>query len=213
MDDLDCLLSLLLSVIRSQDDWNDQDLDCFLSLLLRLMRSASLATAKSDLDCKIFQQLRAMFIDMPAVVMATFYVATVSMHNLLNTVAKVLACLQHHVQSEDVVPFLKRNIEQLSLPIIQHLHFIHTPLICCSRTHRLGTLLGPQTACCMGSQAMQSSGLRSGECAGLWDLPSNAHLTSSMASDWCVWCVCVCVMKQCNGTYKQQISGSPIMQL
>ncbi len=30
---------------------------------------------------------------------------------------------------------------------------------------------------------MKSSGLRSGECAGSWDLPSNAPLTSSMASD------------------------------
>ncbi len=54
----------------------------------------------------------AIFIDMSAVVTATFYVATISMHNLLKTVAKLLACLQHHVWSKDVVPLLKRNIEQ-----------------------------------------------------------------------------------------------------
>ncbi len=75
------------------------------------MRSASVATAESDLDCKIFLLPRAMFIDMSAVVTATFYVATVDMHKSLIMVAKVLACLQHHVQSEDV-PLLERNIEQ-----------------------------------------------------------------------------------------------------
>ncbi len=51
-----------------------------------------------------------MFIDMSVVVAATFYVATISMHNLLNMVMKVLPSLQHHVWSEDVVPLLKRNI-------------------------------------------------------------------------------------------------------
>ncbi len=70
-----------------------------------------------------------MFIDMSAVVTATFYVATVSMHNSLNTVVKVLVCLQHYVQREDVVPLLKRNIEQTITSNNTMLHFIHTALI------------------------------------------------------------------------------------
>ncbi len=37
---LDCLLSVHLSVIRSEDDQNSQDLDCLLSLLLSVIRSA-----------------------------------------------------------------------------------------------------------------------------------------------------------------------------
>ncbi len=120
---------------------------------------------------------------MSAIVMATFYVATVGMHNSLNMVAKVLVCLQHHVWSEDDVPLLKRNIEKTITSNNTMFNFIHPALICCSRTCKFGTPLGPQTAHQRGSQAMKSSGLRSGECAGWWDLPSNAPHTSSLASD------------------------------
>ena len=66
-------------MIRFEDNRNSQDLDCLLSLLLRVMRSASLATAESDLDCMIFLLSRQMFIDMSAVVTVT-YVATVCRH-------------------------------------------------------------------------------------------------------------------------------------
>ncbi len=111
---LDLLLSLLpMTAIRifSSHCWvwsGLQDL-----LLLSLIWTARFATAESDLDCKIcYCRGQSIFVDVSAVGTATFNVATVNMHNSLNTVAKVLACLQHHVWSEDVVPLLQRNIEK-----------------------------------------------------------------------------------------------------
>ena len=45
------------------------------------------------------------------VVMATLDVAAVCLHHSLDTAAEVLACLHHFVWSEDVLPFLKSNMQ------------------------------------------------------------------------------------------------------
>ncbi len=76
-------------------------------LLLRLIWTATLLLLRLIWTATLLLQ-REVFIRTSTVVTTTFNVATIGMHNSLNTVAKVLACLQHHVLIEDVVPLLKK---------------------------------------------------------------------------------------------------------